>query len=491
MEKLKQVSSINQFIVTQVKVLHNDHKTGGPNANKYRIVNTMWDNAGLCNIIHRNLPSDLGYAGLQANINVSTVTGEKSVQSREHTLSIMDELCNIHYIKSHEYGAEGHPGIVTEESKGISRRLRCKLASKFGVQTNQISNITGPIEMIIGIQHNELAPTKLKYLYSEECCLYKTSFGPKPYIIAGHTLPHATHVSAVPRAHHVAMIQSATSQSFSDDFSITFYCADGTVNCGTAYFIIHSKLIRSILLEVPPTMKKEFFISLPSAFKSHILHLKDILSKGKTKFSNSEFSNPTTLQNLAKEITDAAKLLGINILNQTLQYTECNHQAFIKTSTPKMIRKNPEQILREKSEVSYRQSWDQYKQSSANQRKPQMETKLINGRHQPLSLSKRAPFQQEMICDSSTQANSSPNSMSQATKFQDIFANKCVMSVANAKATKSEDPQEKLTSFDLLKHIFKIGAPHKNATFPAMHLTSSGIKVPSSPKQHQSAPNAQ
>ena len=186
MEGIKWSPGSNHLIVTQVKVLHEDHKSGGPNANKFRMVTAMWDSGGLCNMIHKNLPRELGYTGLDANLNISTITGERPVQSKEHIISIMDNNNKIYHIKLYECGAEGYEGINKDGCQAIPRKLLFKLATKFEVPVSQISNVSGPIEMLIGVQHDKLAPTKFKYLDSEDCCLYKTDFGPKPYLIAGH-----------------------------------------------------------------------------------------------------------------------------------------------------------------------------------------------------------------------------------------------------------------------------------------------------------------
>ena len=185
-EGLKWSPGTNHLIVTKVKVLHEDYHTGGPNANKFKMVNAMWDSGGLCNMIHKNLPKELGYTGRDVNLNISTITGEKQVQSKEHMICIMDNNNKIHYIKSYENGAKGYAGINKAGCQAIPRKLLFKLATKFEVPVSQISNVNGPIEMLIGVQHDKLAPTKFKYLDSEDCCLYTTNFGPKPYLIAGH-----------------------------------------------------------------------------------------------------------------------------------------------------------------------------------------------------------------------------------------------------------------------------------------------------------------
>ena len=187
MDGINWIPGTTHLIVTQVKILHNDYDSEGPNANKYRMVNVMWDSGATCNMIHKNLANELNYInGVDVNLTLSTVAGEKPVLSKEHVICIMDNSNKTHHILAYDSGWRGYPGIVKASCKSIPRKQLFKLATKFEVPVSQINNVNGPIEMLIGIRHDKLAPTKLKSLESEDCCLYKTSFGPKQYLIAGH-----------------------------------------------------------------------------------------------------------------------------------------------------------------------------------------------------------------------------------------------------------------------------------------------------------------
>ena len=186
MDGINWIPGTTHLIVTQVKILHNDYDSEGPNANKYRMVNVMWDSGATCNMIHKNLARELNYInGIDVNLTLSTVAGENPVLSKEHVICIMDNSNKIHNILAYDSGWRGYPGIVKASSKAIPRKHLFKLASKFEVPVSQINNINGPIEMLIGIKHDKLAPTKFKWLESEDCCLYKTNFSPKQYLIAG------------------------------------------------------------------------------------------------------------------------------------------------------------------------------------------------------------------------------------------------------------------------------------------------------------------
>ena len=173
------------LVITQVKVLHEDHGKGGPNANKFRMTTVLWDSGAKCSMIHKKIPKELGYTAEDIRLTLSTINGENAVHSKEHTMRIMDNNNQIHEIPTYEGGSVDYDGLLPVEAEPIRRRYLNKLAQKLGVPGSQISSARGPIEMIIGIQHDKIAPTKFKWVDDEDCCLYKTDFGPKKYLIAG------------------------------------------------------------------------------------------------------------------------------------------------------------------------------------------------------------------------------------------------------------------------------------------------------------------
>ena len=177
------------LIVTQVKVLHKDHEDGGPNAKKFKMINVMWDTGAKCNMIFKTIPRELGYTGIPVALTLSTISGEAPVRSAEHMISIMDNHNQVHKISAFEGGAtttaNGTKGLFASQCVPIRRRFLNKLAEKLGVPGSQISRAKGPIDMVIGIQHDKLAPIKYKWVDDEDLCLYKTNFGPKKYLIAG------------------------------------------------------------------------------------------------------------------------------------------------------------------------------------------------------------------------------------------------------------------------------------------------------------------
>ena len=173
------------LVVTQVKVLHSHFNTGGPQANVFRMVNVLWDNGAKCNMVSKKLARELGYTGFPANLVISTIAGESPVTSQEHMITIMDNDELFYNIVAYEHEGKGHEGVLPAVCEPISRKFLFNLATKLEIPVSQISNAKGPIDMIIGMQHVKLAPTTFKWIDGENCCLYKTNFGPKPYLIAG------------------------------------------------------------------------------------------------------------------------------------------------------------------------------------------------------------------------------------------------------------------------------------------------------------------
>ena len=173
------------LIVTQVKVLHEDYGNGGENAEKFRMTTVLWDAGSKCSMIHKNIPTQLGYTGKPCPLILSTINGGSAIKSKEHTIRIMDNNNQIHDIPTYEGGSYDYAGLLPMEGEPIRRRYLNRLAKKLGVPGSQISSAKGPIEMIIGIQHDNIAPTKFKWEDNESWCLYKTDFGPKKYLIAG------------------------------------------------------------------------------------------------------------------------------------------------------------------------------------------------------------------------------------------------------------------------------------------------------------------
>ena len=181
--------------VTQVKMMFQNQQSGPTNSN-FKYVNVLWDSGAGCHLITNKLARKLRYAGEPTNVQISTLgeyihKGHKPFkQPKEFQVKIMDNQNQIHTLEC--YGLEK----VQNRRAPINKNTIEDCAKRFGISSSEISNPKGEIDMIIGIEHNHLAPRQV----GEDPCglgLYSTNFGQHKYILAGRTSPKKVDINNV------------------------------------------------------------------------------------------------------------------------------------------------------------------------------------------------------------------------------------------------------------------------------------------------------
>ena len=127
---------------------------------------------------------------------------------------------------------------------------------------------------------------------------------------------------------HFSTVQTALLESREKtDGTILFHCSDGKIEVKSTFLKLHSKMLNQILFDVPFDQKEvptKFFSSksqnqhsvlLLDVPKSHISHLMNIITFGKSKFSG---ANKSEMELMTNEILNTAALLDINISNYVL-----------------------------------------------------------------------------------------------------------------------------------------------------------------------------
>ena len=180
--------------VTQCKILFKDPQNG---QDKFKTINVLWDSGATVNVIEDNLPRELGYTGKMSRLELQTVTSI-SPRQKSYMVYIMDRYGKVHPIKAY-----GHPeNNMPKPSIPLKNKAMKRYAELFNVRRSQISNVAGPIDLILGnitLRHlypklktwkkeELLSDTQTsKYLYdkSEGLGLFRTVFGDKPYFLSG------------------------------------------------------------------------------------------------------------------------------------------------------------------------------------------------------------------------------------------------------------------------------------------------------------------
>ena len=124
---------------------------------------------------------------------------------------------------------------------------------------------------------------------------------------------------------HFSTIQSALDIQNETDGQIHFSCSDGKMEAKSTHFKLHSKLLSKIMADVPfgepkqpaslTSCFKEHTVILPDVPKSHISHLMNLITTGKSKFSVIKLSAIESLSDVINEVLSTADLLDISITN--------------------------------------------------------------------------------------------------------------------------------------------------------------------------------
>ena len=124
---------------------------------------------------------------------------------------------------------------------------------------------------------------------------------------------------------HFSTLQSALNIQNETDGSINFFCSDGTVEVKSTYLKLHSKLLSKIIPDLPfdepkspssnKKCSKDYTVLLPDVPKSHISHLMNLITIGKSKFSVIKLSAIETISDVINDVLSTADLLDIRITN--------------------------------------------------------------------------------------------------------------------------------------------------------------------------------
>ena len=124
---------------------------------------------------------------------------------------------------------------------------------------------------------------------------------------------------------HLSVLQSALKYQFQIDGNIQFYCSDGKIEVTSTYLKVHSKLLSRIIPDVPYDESKVsssstkssrvHTIILPDVPKSHISHLVNLVTLGRSRFSVIKLSAIETISDVIHEVLSTADLLNINLTN--------------------------------------------------------------------------------------------------------------------------------------------------------------------------------
>ena len=180
--------------VTQCKILFYDPENGKNSRGQCKTINVLWDSGATVNVIEDNLPRELGYTGKMSRLELQTVTSI-SPRQKSYMVHIMDRNGDVHPIKAY-----GHPeNNMPKPSIPLTNKAMIKYARKFKVKKSLISNIKGPIDLILGnttLRHlyPKLDTWKKEKLFttsgntydkSEGLGLFSTIFGDKPFFLSG------------------------------------------------------------------------------------------------------------------------------------------------------------------------------------------------------------------------------------------------------------------------------------------------------------------
>ncbi len=171
--------------VSKVKILMKDKQTGKADPKKFKLINVLWDSGSMCNLITGNMAEKMGYDGKETCLQVFTLTNQlegnapKPTTSKEYDLVLMDRNNVTHDIQAY--------GLAKVQNKrvAIKRGVIQEYASKFNVDHKEIGNAYGPVDMIIGIGHDCLAPRLVNPDADTGMQLYETKFGKERYLLAG------------------------------------------------------------------------------------------------------------------------------------------------------------------------------------------------------------------------------------------------------------------------------------------------------------------
>ena len=140
-----------------------------PQTRRSKYVNVMWDSGATCNLITNRLARELGYVGKSRNLHITTMSEHmskkepKPTPSQEFNIEILDNDGNVHRIKA--FGLEQ----VQNKRVPIDKSVIKKYAQKYKIPELDIGNAKGPVEMIIGIGHDNLAPKPIEII--QEFCI--------------------------------------------------------------------------------------------------------------------------------------------------------------------------------------------------------------------------------------------------------------------------------------------------------------------------------
>ena len=171
--------------VSKVKILMRNKQTGKADPKRFKIINVMWDTGSMCNVITNNMAKKLGYDGKETSLQVFTLTNQlegnapKPTASKEFDIQLMDRDNVTHDIQAY--------GLAKVQNKrvAIKKDVIKKYASKFNVDHREIGNAFGPVDMIIGIGNDYLAPKLVNPEADVGMQLYETKFGKEKYLLAG------------------------------------------------------------------------------------------------------------------------------------------------------------------------------------------------------------------------------------------------------------------------------------------------------------------
>ena len=141
-------------------------------------LNCLFDNAATCSLITEAAARSLNLIGERIKLNISTVTGTKTIDSALYHVPLIDDKNNTHTIRALQVDCISE-GLLKVDMSGVKHLFSKSIQDQW---TDISSRPTGSIDLLLGVDHLRLHPVDLER--QENLRIVSSPFG-KGLILAG------------------------------------------------------------------------------------------------------------------------------------------------------------------------------------------------------------------------------------------------------------------------------------------------------------------